>query len=259
MSAKRESRPRRHLEIDGAYNIRDVGGYRTRDGRRTRWKTLLRADSLHRLTPASQRTLVDYGIRTVIDLRTTGEIERAPNVFVGSSEVAYHHQDAYGGEPPPEVATRPESRGNVQGILDIYVDILDQRPSQVRTTLATLASPGGLPAVVHCAGGQDRAGRITALALGIAGVPPDTIAEDYALSARYLVVRYNAEQAVLDSSSEEYTWERYQREFCPPDVMLKMLEHLDERYGGVEAYARSTGLSDDQIASIRNALVEVKL
>jgi protein-tyrosine phosphatase len=256
MDAKRELRPRRHLEIEGADNVRDVGGYPTPDGRRTRWKTFLRADSLHRLPPGSQRTLIDYGIRTVIDLRTTSAIEEAPNVFAGSSEVAYYHQDAYGGQPPPKVATPPEPRGNVQRILDNYIGILDHRPSQVRRTLATLASPGTLPAVVHCAGGQDRTGRITALVLGIAGVPAETIAEDYALSARYLVASYNAEQAALDAPSKEYTWERYQQEFCSPDIMLKMLEHLDERYGGVEAYVRSTGMSPGQIESIRTALVD---
>ena len=83
--------PARHLDIDGAYNVRDLGGYPTRDGRRTRWKTFVRAASLHRLPPDSRATLIDYGIRTVIDLRMTRELEDAPNVFAGSSEVAYLH------------------------------------------------------------------------------------------------------------------------------------------------------------------------
>ncbi len=61
--------PKRHLRLEGTYNVRDIGGYRTTDGRHTRWRRLLRADSLHRLTPASQAALVDYGVRTVIDLR----------------------------------------------------------------------------------------------------------------------------------------------------------------------------------------------
>ena len=97
---------------------------------------------------------------------------------------------------------------------------------------------------------------ITALVLGIVGVPAETIAEDYALSARYLVARHLDSQAALDVSTAEYTWEHYQREFCPPDVMLKMLHHLDERYGGVEAYVRSTGMRPGQIESIRTALVD---
>ena len=54
--------PARHLDIDGAYNVRDLGGYPTLDGRSTRWKTFVRAASLHSLPPDSRAALIDYGI-----------------------------------------------------------------------------------------------------------------------------------------------------------------------------------------------------
>ena len=79
---------RRRLELPGVYNMRDIGGYATADGRLTRWRTLVRSDTLHRLSPASQKTLIDYGIRTVVDLRTTRETLVEPNVFSGSSKVS---------------------------------------------------------------------------------------------------------------------------------------------------------------------------
>jgi len=83
--------PARYLDIAGAYNVRDLGDHVTLDGRRTRRQPFVRAGSLHRLPPDSRATLIDYGIRTVIDLRMTRELEDAPNVFAGSSEVAYLH------------------------------------------------------------------------------------------------------------------------------------------------------------------------
>ena len=52
------------------------------------------------------------------------------------------------------------------------------------------------------------------------------------------------------------SWRDYQREFCPPDGMLKVLGYLKTEYGGAEGYARSAGLTDRQIESLRNALVE---
>lgn len=55
----------RHLPLEGSYNVRDVGGYPTLSGRHTRWRTLLRADSLHRLSEPAQRELITYGVRTV--------------------------------------------------------------------------------------------------------------------------------------------------------------------------------------------------
>ena len=88
--------PRRHLDLEGAYNIRDIGGYAASDGRRTRWQRLLRADSLHRLAPASQRALIEYGVRTVIDLRTTDELQEAPDIFATSAEVGYLHHNMLG-------------------------------------------------------------------------------------------------------------------------------------------------------------------
>jgi hypothetical protein len=63
----------RQIAIAGGYNLRDIGGYTTRDQRHTRWRTLLRSASLHRLTPESWRMLRDHGVRTIIDLRRTSE------------------------------------------------------------------------------------------------------------------------------------------------------------------------------------------
>src|SRR3954451_2943063 len=80
----------RHLDLAGTYNLRDTGGYRTLDGRTTRWHTFFRSDSLHRIPRAAQMTLLNYGVRTVIDLRRSDELHVAPNVFAGAPEVAYH-------------------------------------------------------------------------------------------------------------------------------------------------------------------------
>ena len=241
----------RHLDIDGAYNVRDLGGYPTSDGRQTRWKTFVRAASLHALQPASQSALIDYGIRTVIDLRRTRETEEAPNVFAGSSQVTYHHQNMLGDEPEPEDDSI-ERVEPAKYITAIYRSWLDLRQPQIGRTLATLAEPESRPAIYHCAVGKDRTGVISALLLGIAGVPEEIIAEDYALSARYLLDRY----FVKEASNPGYTREDYQRESCPPDAMLKVLEYVNERYGGIEPYVRTTGLNSGQIESIRTALVD---
>src|SRR5919206_5017078 len=98
----------RHLSLTGTYNLRDTGGYRTLDGRTTRWRTFLRSDSLHRVPPMAQTTLLNYGVRTVIDLRRSDELHVAPNVFAGSSIVSYHQISLLMDTPPPRgVRPRP--------------------------------------------------------------------------------------------------------------------------------------------------------
>ena len=71
--------PARHLPLDGTRNVRDVGGYGTTDGRRTRWRTLLRSDELTRLPDHARLELEELGVRQVIDLRWPQELVRAPN------------------------------------------------------------------------------------------------------------------------------------------------------------------------------------
>ena len=76
----------RHLPIEGTYNFRDVGSYRTADGRAVRWRTLFRSDSLHRLTPAGKREVLALGVRSIIDLRSAGEIVDWPNPVASNGE-----------------------------------------------------------------------------------------------------------------------------------------------------------------------------
>ena len=246
--------PSRHLDLEGSTNVRDLGGYPTVDGRRTRWGVFLRSATTHRLTPESQQALLEYGIRTVIDLRRATELQEQPSSLAGLDGITYHHQDLIGDDPlaaePDNVGTGVEAR-----MLAIYGKWLDRRQAQFRETLATLARPGALPALYHCAGGKDRTGLVSALILGLARVPADVMAEDYALSARYLIDRYFEEQASPDLSPDAYSWEDYRRDFCPPEAMLMVLRHIDERYGGPEGYAQTIGLSQDEIDSLRAAIV----
>ena len=65
----------RHIALDGAVNFRDLGGYETTDGRRIPWRTLFRADGLSALTDHDRGVVRQLGVATVIDLRTTVEVE----------------------------------------------------------------------------------------------------------------------------------------------------------------------------------------
>ena len=252
--------PTRHLKLEGAYNVRDLGGYPTVDWRTTRWRTFLRADSLHRLSPAAQAALLALGVRSVVDLRRKVEVEELSNVFAGSSNVVYHNYSLAGDtpfvEPEEWQAESFDSMEPSDQISQSYSKLLDRRQAEFGRTLATLADPATPPAIYHCAGGKDRTGLISALLLAIAGVSHETIAEDYALTARYLWDRILDDPLPGEEVAGLKTWEGYQRVFCPPEGMLKTLQHLELRYGGVEKYIRAVGLRTEQIDSLRATLVE---
>ena len=247
--------PRRRIEIDGAYNVRDIGGYETADGRTTRWETFLRADNVSTLPQHSQDTLTStIGLKTVIDLRRQVEIDRQPdNVLGRSPHVIYHNIDIVG----DMVFDQVESDKPRDVIHRSYGNMLDRRGWKFGEALRVMAQPGALPAMYHCMGGQDRTGLISALLLGLVGVPKETIAADYTLTAEYRIFAYlgpNSEAPGADPA--DYTPWAYRARNCPPEVMLDTLDYLDDRHGGVEAFVRSTGVTDDDITALRAALVE---
>ena len=126
----------RHLQLAGTYNVRDIGGYRTRQGRTTRWRMLFRADSLHRLPPEAQIRFLDHGVRTVIDLRRTDELEVAPNVFSAATRVTYRHMSLLPDKRPAPGEPRP--------LVDMYRHMLDERAGTDPDDITTASNPGGI-------------------------------------------------------------------------------------------------------------------
>jgi protein-tyrosine phosphatase len=242
-----EPLPARRLPLAGAYNLRDIGGYPAADGGQTRWRTLFRADSLHRLTVEEQEALLEYGVRTVIDLRRPDEVASAPNVFATSPRVRYLHLSITDGAPDPS--------GPSIALDELYRRILDQRGAQLGAVLTALAENGAFPAVVHCTAGKDRTGLIIALLLRLARVPPEEVVADYALSAIYLEETFWQEVSARLTAAG-IPLDRYRQLLtAAPETMVATLAYLDQRYGGAAGYATHLGLDDRQLATLRRALV----
>lgn len=237
-------KPMRHLEIEGSWNVRDLGGYATEDGRSTRWRVVVRAGNLDKVTVEGQRALVDYGIRTIVDLRDTAEIEEYPDVFAQSTEVVYCHLP---------ILRNGYANGYVR--LDkLYTNYLDAYQSEVGKIITAVAEsePGTL---VHCHAGKDRTGMVTALLLGAVGVPDTVIAEDYALTS--------ARISHLVAEWRDYTlkqggdMERFEHDVsADATTMLGVLAHLRQRYGGVGAYLSMCGVPADDLEMLKQRLLD---
>lgn len=250
------TRPTRHFDLEGTYNIRDVGGYEARDGATIRWRMLLRADGLHRLPPSSQAALVDSGLRTIVDLRGSAELARERDVFADSDKVDYRHHNLMGDELMAEFAARAVGEGRAEYIAGMYKATLDRRQAEIAETISVFAQPGALPGLFHCTGGKDRTGIVAAFVLGLCGVSNDTIIEDYALSGYYLFARHLAAPVPGDVSAGIETWQDYRRMNCPPEAMSMTLEHLECRYGGPEAYLLGGGATKESLDALRDAILD---
>ena len=242
----------RLLPWDACYNVRDVGGYDTVDGRRTRWGALLRADNLCRLTRDGQAALVAHGVRTIIDLRSPSELALEPHPF---AEPAGHR----GAPVYLSLSLLDEEDADAQAALAetdtttaFYCRALDLFPAKIGAAITAVAEAPEGGVLVHCFAGKDRTGLVTAVLLELAGVPRETIAVDYALSDTYLQPLYNELLAPIEDAVER---EKLAQQFTSlPKTLLDTLAHLDARYGGVRSYLEVCGVGAKDMERIKDRL-----
>jgi protein-tyrosine phosphatase len=243
--------PARHVELEGCCNFRDLGGYPAAQGRRTRWRTLFRADGLSTLSEADFAVLSALGIRNVVDLRTSLEVE-ARGRFPDHEAISYHHLPLTDTLPGAEDVPAWDDSSFVARR---YASYLDGDAPSVGVVLRLLADQANLPAVFHCSVGKDRTGVLAAIVLGFLGVPDDVIVDDYALSAR-------AMSQILERLRAEYPdSEEVVARFAPvilsvePESMAGFLSEVRARHGSWDDMARQLGL-EDTVQQLRHTLLE---
>jgi protein-tyrosine phosphatase len=253
------------IDLEGAVNVRDLGGLPTTDGGATVAGRLLRADNLQQLSSSDVATLVgEIGLATVVDLRSTHELAAegpAPLDAVDGVRHVHHPVLPEAGESTDVLAaallTRAEqdrSRYPADPAAGHYLGYLEDRPDQITAALRSIAhSPG--PAVVHCAAGKDRTGVIVALALSVAGVRADAIVADYAATGERV-------EAIVSRLLGSPTY-RADMEGRPaivhqarPETMAAFLEQVDARYGGVRQWLADHDFSDEDLLLLRARLRE---
>jgi protein-tyrosine phosphatase len=242
----------RELVWDGCLNVRDLGGHRTQDGGETRYGAVVRADSIRQLTDAGWAAAVDYGVRTVVDLRMDHELEADPPSelpvdvvhvpFLEDNDDAFAEVEAVARAAPDyAVATR-----------EVYLVFLERVRTNVAAAIAAVARAPEGGVVVHCVGGKDRTGLVTAFLLHLAGVDNEQISADYATSEERLRPRHDVWLAEAGTEAER---ERIRRiAATPAESMLGVLEELERRYGSVEGFLRAAGLSQDDLELARTRL-----
>ncbi len=232
--------PSRTLAFEGCVNFRDLGGYRTVDGRTVAWRRLFRADGLNKLTEADRDQLVGLGLATVIDLRTVDEAEQRGRFPVDQVPVRY--VDLPLTDVLPATAELPEWK-EATYVASRYAAMVTEGGPALASAIEVLASSGSLPAVVHCSAGKDRTGVVSALVLAFLGVPDETIVDDYALSAASMERLLERLKAEYPDSVDEVV------RFAPailhvvPETMEEFLASLRSEYGTYDELAGSLGVT----------------
>ena len=228
----------RRLAFEGCFNFRDLGGYRTADGRVVRPQRLYRADGPHALTDADVQQLGSLELATILDLRTLEELGRGRYITHVSDVIDYHLPML---DVVPDTDDLPKWV-DASVVANRYRTMLDNAQANVAEILAVLSDPNAYPAMFHCSAGKDRTGVIAALLLGMLGVPDETIVADYALSAtamHQLVAYY---KRTYPDSVELLERLAPAMVAAEPDTMRALIDGIRRDFGSFDGYAEALGV-----------------
>jgi hypothetical protein len=184
---------------------------------------LVRADNARKLTPAGLQAAWDYGIRTVLDLRSPGEC---------ADDVPDDPRFAYVRVPLSDFdrPERGEPEDKAEALRLWYAEHLEHNGAGIAAAIGAVAdAEGGV--LVHCLGGKDRTGIVSALLLRLRGASLEEIEDDYVRSEASL-------RRIFDVIN------------APAGVIGPVLAAVEEAHGSVREYLLSAGVTPEQLARL---------
>ena len=251
----------RVLPLAQGSNFRDLGGYRSEDGRSVRWGRIYRSGATPTLTEEDLRRVRDLSLSQMIDLRSSEERVLAPSRIEGVPYVSVGYSMG---------AISRSSNPVIPDMETIYRGFPELLAPQVRVLFASLLRNEG-PVVYNCSAGQDRTGFASALILRALGVPIETVMADYHLSTTYRRPQYEMPKLtpeLIASNPGAAIYAQYQKDpkYLTPQPLKDSsgrgyltfsLEEIDRRWGSVAAYLEAeAGVGPVELARLKALYLE---
>ena len=221
--------------LDTTQNTRDLGGYLSINGEKTRPFRFLRSDKPEHPSQSDFQFLLSHGITTVIDLREESAVNRLENPFANHPGFFWHHCPIQEGSGIPE---------SVEAVPGSYLQIAES-PGAAEAFRVMASAPDGV--LFHCSAGKDRTGTLAAILLMLAQVPEETIVSDYLMTGECIRER-------LDLVHQRFP--ELDMDIVTPSErhIAGFLRLWEEKYCTAEHYLQSIGLTDGQIEKLRRKL-----
>jgi len=137
-----------------------------------------------------------------------------------------------------------------RGLLGLGIDTLDVSKAEMAEALRTILAPASLPLLVHCTQGKDRTGMVALIVLMALGVPLEAISHDYMLSGEELL---SEKEQRLGEIREIGLADEFAD--VAPDMVVRVAEHLQDMYGGVDGYLDRIGVTSEDRERLRKILL----
>lgn len=261
----------RALNISTVPNLRDVGGYKTKDGENVAYGLAYRSDTFNPMSSEDLKKLERVGLKNDYDLRTIAEVEVRPDQMLNG--VQYHLlnvlADAKSAAPAelealmyqPKKANASLGNGKIAALFkESYRQIISLPSAKhaYRTLFLSLADQQKLPAVFHCTEGKDRTGWAAAALLTLLGVPKETVMADYMRSNDYLLPQF---QRAID----DFVAAGGERDIpvaifgVKPEYLEASFDEMQKQYGTIENYfAKGLGIDADGQKTLRQLFLTKK-
>ena len=251
----------RKLPFTGAHNFRDLGGYKTSDGKTVKWGKVYRSDNLHSLTDEDLKYMERLNLKSVVDFRSDEERNEEPDRLTPDMTPILL-PIKFEPEGVTENLTRDLTFGNLDSsnlLRDFNIILVKEFTEEYREFFRHIVDNGGEPFVLHCTAGKDRAGFGSAMILTVLGVPREKIIEDYLLTNAY--VSDHVDRKLLETELKTF--------FRADSDNLRKINFVEERYiqaafdtidshwGGMDQYiSEGLNLTEEDINKIRNYYLE---
>lgn len=266
-----ESTYDRVIDLKGTSNTRDIGGYQTGDQRFLRPGQIIRSENLSRLTASDFQKLEEIGVKTVIDLRTDKEHDKAPTVWLGDNPPRFFHfpigdanNEWFSAQRKMMSRNKFTEEQAQEHMANGYRMIANEGPPSYEKLMALVLDQSNWPVLIHCNAGKDRAGVAVTLILEALGVDRATIMEEFLLTNE---ISRTQEKAVFLSkeSRKSSLGNRASRGpsasawFPIVGVQAEMLEafyvSVDEQYGSMDAFLAEIGVDQEARKALSASLI----
>ena len=217
------------------FNTRDLGYTPTMNGKYIKPYRFIRSDAPRTVFDDVKEFLIKHNIKTVIDLRNEKISSISPNAFVPDSRFSCYNY-------PLSINTKAPNSEN--DIIENYYHMIENDTAIVNIFGTMANAAGGV--LFHCQEGKDRTGIISGLLLLLAGVSDIDIYADYEISNVYLYEMIK----IAKTSLPDY-WL-----YGKPEYMENVLVYLKEKYGTIENYLLSKGITEAEMHELKSKLLD---
>ncbi|WP_076800818.1 tyrosine-protein phosphatase [Latilactobacillus curvatus] len=260
----------RVLDLTRSYNLRELGGYQTVDGKSVKWHKLLRSGSLNALTATDIEDLLNYGVAYDVDFRSRHETKVAPDPF-DDNQLTYHHLSVFPFTDQADTSKKPAKKGLMRlfskkeaatperSSMDrMYQQLITDSHAQAAyrdlfTVLLNNHDTNGA-VLYHCSAGKDRTGVATFLILSALGVDWETIVADYVLSNE--VLGLSSATPTRISSNDSQVASMNAKSITQANLEL-VRDTINQEYDNIENYlSKAMALKPEEIKQLKEDYLE---